>query len=469
MAPENPGNTSAGSDYTQGKYQTGLRTLALDDGGITNWAALQYVVAANLPHSPSFHKAAGIGDLSALLALAPIEIGNRVWINTDGDGLQDAGEPPLGGVTVGLYADGGTEPIATTITDAQGTYSFSNRPGVAPDPGAHKWGLAIAASTNYDVRVDNTADFTTGVSAGYTPTSKTNLPDSTDVDSNGVAADGHDAGGPGERRLGRQRRRDAGGRHGGPHVRLRVRRAGVRPDDHQEPRFERSVFAGQRRDLLAGGQEQRAHGAALSGLTVTDRLPAGLTFANPAASGPSWTCAPPAPADTVTCTWNGPDLTAGDTTDRDHGQHDRRCRRRRRGRVRQLRGRAAVAAAAQPGDDPGRHDERRLRERQQRADGRQPVEQRRLEVDQRHGHAATDDDAAHDDPADGAADHDADHCADHGAAARHRAAARGAGSRAAAELPVTGGNSNGLLLAALGLVLVGGLGYVLARRPRRRA
>ena len=37
------------------------------------------------------------------------------------------------------------------------------------------------------------------------------------------------------------------------------------------------------------------------------------------------------------------------------------------------------------------------------------------------------------------------------------------------ELPVTGSNSNALLYAALGLVLIGGLGYLFARRPRRRA
>ncbi|MFN2304786.1 MAG: SdrD B-like domain-containing protein, partial [Anaerolineales bacterium] len=61
-------------------------------------------------------------------------IGDRVWIDADGDGLQDPGEAGLGGVTVDLYtagADGifGTSDdvlAATTTTDAAGNYIFDN-------------------------------------------------------------------------------------------------------------------------------------------------------------------------------------------------------------------------------------------------------------------------------------------------------------------------------------------------------
>ena len=52
-------------------------------------------------------------------------------------------------------------------------------------------------------------------------------------------------------------------------------------------------------------------GIALDGLTVTDRLPAGLTYATPvAASGTEWTCAAPVGLE-VTCTWVGANAGLG--------------------------------------------------------------------------------------------------------------------------------------------------------------
>ena len=45
-------------------------------------------------------KASGLGDIELLCNAAPIEIGNRVWDDTDNDGIQDAGELPISDVTV---------------------------------------------------------------------------------------------------------------------------------------------------------------------------------------------------------------------------------------------------------------------------------------------------------------------------------------------------------------------------------
>ncbi len=52
------------------------------------------------------------------------EIGDRVWLDVDGDGVQDAGEAGIAGVTVFLY-DGGGHLVATTVTNSQGIYSFT--------------------------------------------------------------------------------------------------------------------------------------------------------------------------------------------------------------------------------------------------------------------------------------------------------------------------------------------------------
>ncbi|MCC6232526.1 MAG: M10 family metallopeptidase C-terminal domain-containing protein, partial [Verrucomicrobiales bacterium] len=55
---------------------------------------------------------------------AGAEIGDRVWLDQDGDGVQDAGEAGVGGVSVELYQGGGTTAFARTITDSQGAYRF---------------------------------------------------------------------------------------------------------------------------------------------------------------------------------------------------------------------------------------------------------------------------------------------------------------------------------------------------------
>ncbi|WP_406661458.1 SdrD B-like domain-containing protein [Methanolobus sp. ZRKC3] len=55
-------------------------------------------------------------------------IGNLVWNDLDNDGMQDAGEPGIPGVTVDLY-DCDSNLLATTVTDVNGMYQFI---GLAP-------------------------------------------------------------------------------------------------------------------------------------------------------------------------------------------------------------------------------------------------------------------------------------------------------------------------------------------------
>ncbi len=54
-------------------------------------------------------------------------IGDRIWLDVDGDGVQDGGEPGIPGVTVNLVNNNGVV-IATTTTDANGNYLFSGVP-----------------------------------------------------------------------------------------------------------------------------------------------------------------------------------------------------------------------------------------------------------------------------------------------------------------------------------------------------
>ncbi|MBK8900438.1 MAG: carboxypeptidase regulatory-like domain-containing protein [Anaerolineaceae bacterium] len=66
----------------------------------------------------------------------PVSVGNRVWFDEDGDGVQDAGEPNIENVEVALYLADGVTPavdvagnaVANVTTDANGYYNFDNLP-----------------------------------------------------------------------------------------------------------------------------------------------------------------------------------------------------------------------------------------------------------------------------------------------------------------------------------------------------
>lgn len=70
-----------------------------------------------------------LGDLEYLTEPAPIQIGNRVWLDRNRNGIQDADETPIQGVAVELWADtdndGTTDTkIGDATTNAMGQYFF---------------------------------------------------------------------------------------------------------------------------------------------------------------------------------------------------------------------------------------------------------------------------------------------------------------------------------------------------------
>lgn len=106
----------------------------------------------------NFGKADGAGDTEALCNAAPIQIGNRVWNDTNGNGRQDPGENGIQNVAVQLWADtdnNGTidAQIGTATTDASGNYIF----GGAGNTNLSNYTCGTTAST-VDVRVVNGAD-----------------------------------------------------------------------------------------------------------------------------------------------------------------------------------------------------------------------------------------------------------------------------------------------------------------------
>lgn len=76
-------------------------------------------------------KANGMGDIEFVTTSQPIEIGNRVWHDVNGDGLQDPDEPGLAGIAVQLRSPGidgvfgnADDQVWTTTTDSEGHYFF---------------------------------------------------------------------------------------------------------------------------------------------------------------------------------------------------------------------------------------------------------------------------------------------------------------------------------------------------------
>ncbi len=145
-----------------GVYDTVVTTTTTDTGGhyvFDDIAAGAYVVAVDSATLPAgvnwsqtgdpddFGQPAGAPDnqTSAPVIAAPGDvllnidfgyqgaaaqthsIGNTVYFDANGDGVPQAGEYGLGGVTVTLL-DGGGNILATTITDANGNYSFDGLP-----------------------------------------------------------------------------------------------------------------------------------------------------------------------------------------------------------------------------------------------------------------------------------------------------------------------------------------------------
>ena len=81
----------------------------------------------------------------------PAKLGDFVWFDENENGLQDPGEPGVGGIPVILQAPDGT-PLDTAVTDGTGMYMFM------VDAGDYK--LTFKTGSNYDLTDQNAGDDT---------------------------------------------------------------------------------------------------------------------------------------------------------------------------------------------------------------------------------------------------------------------------------------------------------------------
>ncbi|GAB3991197.1 hypothetical protein GCM10028807_20780 [Spirosoma daeguense] len=161
--------TSMGSGYSIPGYNVVVTTIMdptdIFTGGIgwfnnrtgarTQSAELYNTLAAD--GAGTAGKANGLGGIQALCNPAPIEIGNRVWLDSNNNGIQDPGEPALAGVVVTLTGPG-ISGTATVTTNANGEYYFTNAAGTSG--GGFTYGLTgLTAGGSY------TLSFPTSVTA----------------------------------------------------------------------------------------------------------------------------------------------------------------------------------------------------------------------------------------------------------------------------------------------------------------
>jgi PKD repeat protein len=180
---------AAGNYYLQlAAVPTGYHLSPLDQGGNdfldndfygAGWT--DYITIDPSAADPSFD--------CGLISEAPPPasgLGDRVWRDDNGNGLQDPGEPGIEGVTVRLLDNG--SPIATTITDATGLYTFDTTglsgpnfavqidPPAGYSPSPADQGLDDGADSDFTGAVPTTAPLTltpgasdANVDAGFVP------------------------------------------------------------------------------------------------------------------------------------------------------------------------------------------------------------------------------------------------------------------------------------------------------------
>ncbi len=191
-------------------------------------------------------------------AVPPSSIGDRIWLDTNRDGVQDAGEPGVNGVTVTLRADNDHDgsyetTVGTTTTVGDGTYTFGSLP-----PGSYL--VSVTPPNGLAVTVPSVA---VTLAAGI------------DV----VSAD------------------------------LGLAPPSAVPFDVQLVKsVQGAVVAGRDMTWLLV-VSNNGIGATPSVMTVTDNLPAGLAYRS--ATGQGWACS--ATGQTVMCTGGGP-LAAGQSS-----------------------------------------------------------------------------------------------------------------------------------------------------------
>lgn len=121
--------TDADGKYLFEDLPPGDYTVQVDIATLPPDLAQTYDADGGLDSQSSLTLGPGEQNLDQDFGYQPVQgmIGDRVWLDINANGVQDAGEPGIPGVTVYLY-DGNGNLLDTTVTDANGNYLFTNLP-----------------------------------------------------------------------------------------------------------------------------------------------------------------------------------------------------------------------------------------------------------------------------------------------------------------------------------------------------
>ncbi|MFQ5445534.1 MAG: SdrD B-like domain-containing protein, partial [Saprospiraceae bacterium] len=137
-------------DDVNAAFDGGIFWMSSTDGTRTR----AYRVFDGGTNTPTLGKANGLGDLEAMCLPAPLEIGNFVWHDTDGDGIQDPGEPGINGVKVFLYKNGSV--VDSAITAGGGHYGFSSAASGVTSGVVYAVD-SLLPNMSYEIRIDGYA------------------------------------------------------------------------------------------------------------------------------------------------------------------------------------------------------------------------------------------------------------------------------------------------------------------------
>jgi SdrD B-like domain len=139
-----------------GPYSAGMTWLNNETGAKNRAYEVLEGLSALIANAPvAYGKAASIGDVNMVCKVSPLEIGNRLWRDDDGDGIQDAGESGITDVVLHLV-NADNQIVGRDTTDINGVYSF-NHFNVVDTLGARPNRLGVQPKTKYTIRVKGKA------------------------------------------------------------------------------------------------------------------------------------------------------------------------------------------------------------------------------------------------------------------------------------------------------------------------
>lgn len=146
--------TDADGNYTfanlkPGSYSVKFDTASLPAGLQFTTPGLDSAAAADGSTAPVTLASGAHATLAAGLVEDMATIGDRVWEDRNGNGVQDSGEAGIAGVAVQLK-DATGKVVASTTTDAAGTYAFMAAAGT--------YSVAVKAPAGYLATVANVGD-----------------------------------------------------------------------------------------------------------------------------------------------------------------------------------------------------------------------------------------------------------------------------------------------------------------------